>query len=193
MCELIKKSKNPIIIAGQGGIKSSSLIRSLSKKCNIPVTTTIHGMGIVDDTDKLSLGMLGMHGNAAANFAVQDADLILAIGYRFCDRTTGNLKDYAIKAKQAGLVELGGIVHFNIDDSEFNRVVNSDININGDCYHNLNFILKKIEKMEKIEWINKIIKLKKFKFSYNLDYKDQIKTQNVIEEIYNFTKSRRML
>ena len=148
-------------------------------------------MGIVDETDKLSLGMLGMHGNAAANFAVQDADLILAIGYRFCDRTTGNLKDYAIKAKQAGLVELGGIVHFNIDDSEFNRVVNSDININGDCYHNLNFILKKIEKMEKIEWINKIIKLKKkFKFSYNLDYKDQIKTQNVIEEIYNFTKSR---
>ena len=189
ICKLIKKSKKPIIIAGQGAINSSNIITKLSYKCKIPVTTTIHGMGILDENNYLSLNMLGMHGNAAANYAVQESDLILAIGYRFCDRTTGNLNNYALNAKQAELENRGGIIHFNIDDSEFNRVVNSSINISGNCKNNLDWILQNIDNLEKNDWNKQIINLKnKYKFSYETPDKNKIKVQNVIEKLNNKTK-----
>lgn len=186
---LISISKKPIIIAGNGGVNYNNLIRDLSYYYDIPVTTTIHGLGIVDEENDLSLKMLGMHGSAAANYAVQEADLIVAIGYRFCDRTTGNLKDYALNAKQAELEERGGIIHFNIDDKEFNRVVKSTINISGNCRDNLKWLLNNSKKKNNENWTKKIVKLKnKYKFNYDLNNNNEIKTQSVIDTFYHKTK-----
>lgn len=187
--ELISKSQKPIIITGQGGIEASDVIRKLAKKINIPITTTIHGMGIYDETEDLSLEMLGMHGSAYANYGVQEADLILAIGYRFCDRTTGNIKNYAINAKKAGKENKGGIIHFNIDDNEFNKIVDSKINLSGDCLDNLNWILKNYNESKKCnKWLNYLKSLKKkYPFKYSIK-SNEIKTQSVIEKFYEKTK-----
>ena len=148
-------------------------------------------MGVFDETHELSLHMLGMHGSVYANYTVQDADLILAIGTRFDDRTTGNLKEYGLEAKQAGLLNKGGIIHINIDEDEFNKIINTDINIKGDCSDNLNWLINNIKPIDRTIWINRIKKLKKlYPFNYNLDYFDQIKTQSVIKKFYEKTKNR---
>ena len=96
---IILASKKPIICVGQGSKNSSELLRELAIKYSIPVTSTLHGMGIFDEDHPLSLKMCGMHGHAAANYALQESDCIIAIGSRFDDRTTGNLKKYAPKCK----------------------------------------------------------------------------------------------
>ena len=97
---IILKSKKPILYVGQGAINSSSYINELANIYNIPVTTTLHGMGIYDEYNDLSLKMCGMHGHAAANYALQEADCIIAIGSRFDDRTTGNVQKYKARLDQ---------------------------------------------------------------------------------------------
>ena len=82
-------------MVGQGCNDYSEELRTFAKSANIPVTTTIHGMGVFDETDDLSLQFLGMHGNVAANYAIQNSDLIIALGTRFDDRITGNVSKYA--------------------------------------------------------------------------------------------------
>jgi len=94
VARLINMAKRPVIYAGQGMIakpEGSEILRSLAEKCQIPVTTTLQGLGGFDEHDEKSLHMLGMHGSAYANMAMQEADLILALGARFDDRVTGNL------------------------------------------------------------------------------------------------------
>ena len=190
---LLERCKKPLIIAGQGANNSSYLLKDFVYNTNIPITTTIHGMGVFDDTHELSLEMLGMHGNAAANYAVQEADLILAIGYRFCDRTTGNLNNYAKEAIKAGKENRGGIIHFNIDNTEFNRVVNSNINLEGDCKLYLTWLVDNIDLNKKISWLNYIKKLKDTNnFKYSLDYPKQIKTQSVIENFNYFAEDNNL-
>jgi len=187
---LINISKKPVIIAGQGTNNCSNILREFVLKSQIPITTTLHAMGVFDETHELSLHMLGMHGSVYANYTVQDADLILAIGTRFDDRTTGNLKEYGLNAKQAGLENKGGIVHINIDEDEFNKIINTDINIKGDCSDNLNWLINNIKPIDRTIWINRIKKLKKlYPFNYNLDYFDQIKTQSVIDMFYKKTQT----
>lgn len=118
--EKLNQSKRPIIIAGQGCINSYELLTDISKRYNIPVATTIHGMGVIDERDDLSLGMMGMHGNPCANYAVQSSDMIIAIGSRFDDRITGNLRVFGKNAIDAGLSGKGGIYHI---DSSLNQIV----------------------------------------------------------------------
>ena len=86
---VINKSKKPIIYLGQGCADAYIELRDFAIKANIPVVSTIHGCGIFDEGHKLSLQWCGMHGSAAANFAIQEADCIIALGSRFDDRTTG--------------------------------------------------------------------------------------------------------
>jgi len=187
---LINISKKPVIIAGQGTNNCSNILREFVLKSQIPITTTLHAMGVFDETHELSLHMLGMHGSVYANYTVQDADLILAIGTRFDDRTTGNLKEYGLEAKQAGLLNKGGIIHINIDEDEFNKIINTDINIKGDCSDNLKWLINNIKSIDRTIWINRIKKLKKlYPFNYNLDYFDQIKTQSVIDMFYKKTQT----
>lgn len=95
VAELLNKAKKPILYVGQGILSSEEgpqLLRKLAIQGNIPVTTTLQGMGAFDELNDLSLHMLGMHGSAYANLAMQSADLIIALGARFDDRVTGNLK-----------------------------------------------------------------------------------------------------
>jgi len=98
VAEIIDKSERPVFYIGQGCNNYPEALRKLITQSNIPCTTTLHAMGVFDENHPLSLKMLGMHGAAFANYAVQDSDCIIAIGSRFDDRTTGNIKLYAPKA-----------------------------------------------------------------------------------------------
>ena len=115
----INKSKKPIIIAGQGCNTCSTELIKFATTNRIPVTTTLHGVGCFDEKNDLSLEWLGMHGNPAANIAVQNVDLIIAIGTRFDDRTTGNLRKYALNA-----INNYGIIHIESCANQINNVRN---------------------------------------------------------------------
>ena len=117
VAKLVNKAKKPVIYAGQGMIaepEGPQLLTAFAEKCKIPTTTTLQGLGGFDELNDLSLHMLGMHGSPYANLAIQEADLIIALGARFDDRVTGNLAKFAPQAKAAAEEGRGGIVHFEI-------------------------------------------------------------------------------
>ena len=129
-----------------------------------------------------------MHGSPASNFALQQADTIIALGSRFDDRTTGNISKYAPKCFEAYQNGTGGIIHVNIEKSEINKVINSHYNFNTNCHNFLVNALKlsKFNKREK--WINNINNLKQtYKFKVN-NHKKKIYMENVLLKLYNKTK-----
>lgn len=183
---IINQAKKPIFYIGQGCNNYSKELTRLILKSNIPVTTTIHAMGVFDENHPLSLKFLGMHGNVAANYAIQESDCIIAIGSRFDDRTTGNLEYYAPKAKLASQEGRGGIIHVNIEESEINKVVKSDYKFNCDAKIFIDFLLKDnlIQFRERDDWINLCNKWKiLFPFTYSKLENNKIKTQDVIVEL----------
>ena len=181
---LINQSSKPVLLIGQGCNKYAAELKKFAKSSNIHVTTTIHAMGVFDETDELSLEFLGMHGHYAANQAIQQADLIIAIGTRFDDRTTGKLETYAPKAFEAFNDGLGGIIHVNINDDEIGNVVNSHYNFNMDAGMFLNNVLPYLEFQHRVDWKNKIKEWKKnYPFIYQKAENKQLKTQQVIDQI----------
>jgi acetolactate synthase I/II/III large subunit len=200
VADLINIAKKPIIYAGQGVIavpEGPKLLRELADKASIPVTTTLQGLGGYDELDEKSLHMLGMHGSAYANMAMQQADLIIALGARFDDRVTGNLPKFAPAAKQAALEKRGGIVHFEIMPKNINKVVQATEAVEGDVATNLAQLLPWVEKKgmsSRKEWFGKINSWKeKFPLS---DYEKAersglIKPQTVIEELSKLTANRK--
>ena len=117
VAKLINGAKKPVIYAGQGIIalpEGPKLLMEFAEKCQIPVTTTLQGLGGFDELNDLSLYMLGMHGSPFANLAMQEADVIIALGARFDDRVTGSVAKFAPQAKAAEKEGRGGIVHFEI-------------------------------------------------------------------------------
>ena len=163
------KSEKPVIIVGQGCNKYYEEIRTLCKTHNIPVCTTLHGLGIIDEYEHNSLGMVGMHGNYAANMAIQNADFILGIGYRFDDRTIGNPYLYGINAKNKK-----GIAHVDISEEKINEVkniINPTYSLKmdvGKFINKLNNI--DINSHDKNKWFDKINVWKKhFQFKSNPD------------------------
>ena len=184
MAELINISKKPILLVGQGCNDYSEELRKFALSNNIPVTTTIHAMGIFDETHNLSLQFLGMHGNVAANYAIQNADLIIALGTRFDDRITGAIEKYAPKAFEAYKNGKGGIIHVNKNKDEINKVINSHYNFHNDCGHFLRSVKPRF--VHRIDWFHQINKWKKDNpFKFNID-KDNMSTQEVINEINNY-------
>ncbi len=184
--DLINNSKKPLIIAGQGCNNSYRKLREFVERSNIPITTTIHAMGSFDETHPLSLQFLGMHGNAAANYAVQDADLIIGLGTRFDDRIIGNLKKFAPKAFEAFNKKKGGILHVNIDNNEIKNIVDSHYNYNLDCNDFFDLINDKLIFKDRKEWIDKISLWKnKYEFNYN-EHDKKLKTQQVIDQINTY-------
>nr|YP_009392557.1 acetohydroxyacid synthetase large subunit [Caloglossa monosticha]ARW61119.1 acetohydroxyacid synthetase large subunit [Caloglossa monosticha] len=129
--DLISSSIQPLLYVGGGAITSSasSLICQISSKFAIPVTTTLMGKGVVNENDSLSLGMLGMHGTAYANFAVSECDLLIALGVRFDDRVTGKLDEFACNAQ---------VIHVDIDPAELSKNRVPQVAIVGD----VNVVLK---------------------------------------------------
>jgi acetolactate synthase-1/2/3 large subunit len=179
--ELINKSERPVLYVGGGAIASGAwqVLRKLAEKGNIPVTTTLLGLGAFDENSSLSLHMLGMHGSAYANYAVQGCDCLVAVGARFDDRVTGNLASFAPHAK---------IIHIDIDPSSISKVVDVDVPVAGDAKTSLDAMFPHIEFRERKEWHATIQAWKaKFPFHY-LDDSKNAKPQYVLEEINRQTK-----
>jgi len=181
----IKASQRPIIYAGGGVIISGAdkELLELAEKTQIPVTTTLLGLGGFPETHPLSLKMLGMHGTAYANHAIMDSDLIIAIGSRFDDRVTGKLDEFAPHAK---------IIHIDIDPSSVSKNVDVDIPIVGDAKNILQALNKIVEPPKTKEWLEKISDWKK-RGPLKYGDSDKIKPQYVVEQIYEATKGNAII
>jgi acetolactate synthase-1/2/3 large subunit len=179
--QAINESQRPVLYVGGGVIISGATeaLRAAAKKANIPVTTTLMAMGTYDQPQPESLDMLGMHGAAYANFAVQHADLLISVGARFEDRVTGNLKTFAPHAK---------IVHIDLDPASISKNVHVDIPVVGDAKQVLEAMMGELVYKPRTEWFEQIATWKsKHPFRYDTK-KDVIKPQYVIEEVYRQTK-----
>ncbi|KAJ0312169.1 hypothetical protein COL5a_001852 [Colletotrichum fioriniae] len=200
VADLVNIAKKPIIYAGQGIAQSEGgpeILKELADKFSIPVTTTLHGLGSFDELDEKSLHMLGMHGSAYANMAIQQADLIIALGARFDDRVTLNVAKFAPGAKAAAAEGRGGIVHFEIMPKNINKVVQATEAVEGDVATNLRTLIPHLKPKtmeDRKEWFGKIREWKaKWPMS---DYEKAersglIKPQTLIEELSNLTADRK--
>ncbi len=179
--KLILEAKKPIIYAGGGVISAGAdeVLKELAEKIQAPVTLTMMGLGAFDGRHELSLGMLGMHGTAFANFAIMNADLIIAVGARFDDRVTGRLDTFAPKAK---------IIHIDIDPASISKNVEVDVPIVGDAKNVLGQLLQELKKVPQAsEWLKTV---EEWKRKHPLKYKDEgkVKPQYVIEQLYQITQ-----
>ena len=200
VANLLNVSKKPIIYAGQGVIatpEGPKLLKELSEKASIPVTTTLQGLGGFDELDPKALHMLGMHGSAYANLSMQDADLIMALGARFDDRVTGNIGKFAPEAKAAAAEGRGGIIHFDILPKNINKVVQANEAVEGDVASNLARLIPDVElrSMEdRKDWFDKINTWKE-KFPLDAYEKSErsglIKPQTLISELSDLTANRK--
>eukprot|EP00466_Bigelowiella_natans_P019530 jgi/Bigna1/82062/fgenesh1_pg.87_\ len=155
--EMINKAKRPVIYAGQGVIWGDAMtqLKDLAEKANIPVTTTLQGLGAFDEYHPLSLHMLGMHGS------------VLAIGARFDDRVTGRLDSFAPAARAASKRGEGGIVHIELLHKNIDKTVDVDVALEADCGEALDEIIPQLEFSERAEWLEMINTWKKnHPFSY---------------------------
>ncbi len=178
----IRLAKRPIIYAG-GGVVSGEAHQELMKlveKTGIPVTMTIMGLGAFPGTHPLSMDMLGMHGSVYANYAVDEADLLLALGVRFDDRVTGNVEEFC---------KHGKIVHIDIDASELNKNKQAHIPICSDVKYALTELNKVVEPPEDIsDWVAKCKKWKEDEpFHYNTEFPG-ILPQHAIHELWKLTR-----
>lgn len=200
VARLINMAKKPVIYAGQGVIslpEGPKLLKELADKASIPVTTTLQGLGGFDELDEKALHMLGMHGSAYANLAMQDADLIIALGARFDDRVTGSLPKFAPQARLAASEDRGGIVHFEILPKNINKIVQATEAVVGDVVENLailNPLVQDKSIADRKEWFDLINRWKK-KFPLSVYEKAEraglIKPQTLIEELSNLTAHRK--
>ena len=177
--KLIAGAERPVLYAGGGVISSgaSQELCELSERTHILVTTTLLGKGAIPETHLHSLGMLGMHGTAYANYAVAHCDLLIAVGARFDDRVTGKLDAFAQKAQ---------VIHIDIDPAEIGKTVHVDVPIVGDCKLVLQDLLKRVEPREETEWNKQVMR---WKTEYPLHYReDGLLPQYVIEQIWEVTK-----
>ena len=184
--EVINNAKRPVLYTGGGIIASDSAkeLLELAEKGNIPVTTTLMGLGGFPENHNLSLGMLGMHGTVYANFAVTSSDILIAIGARFDDRITGKIDEFAPNAK---------IIHIDIDPSSISKNIKVDIPVVGYAKNTLRELNKHISFVERREWFDKI---KQWKEQNPLTYNnsgDLIKPQYVIEQIYEATNGEAII
>jgi acetolactate synthase I/II/III large subunit len=147
--QMIRESKRPLILAGNGILISGATreVMQLAETANIPIAVTLLGIGAVPGSHPLNLGMMGMHGEAWVNHAIQEADLLIALGMRFDDRVTGNLRNYAPMAKK---------IHVEIDPAEVNKNVRVDLALVGDLKDVLRQWLPRIEACERNDWFRLI-------------------------------------
>lgn len=195
--KLINIAKKPVIYAGQGILSSPAgpqMLKELADKANIPVTTTLQGLGGFDELDSKSLHMLGMHGSAFANMAMQEADLVIALGARFDDRITGKVTAFAPAARAAAAESRGGIVHFEIMPKNINKVVQATEAVEGDVIANLALLLPQVQQVrDRLEWFAQINDWKqRFPWAYEQESPGGlIKPQTVMRTLSELTESRK--
>ena len=180
--KMIKDSKKPLIIAGAGILKAHAYeeLKEFVEKTNIPVAMTLLGLGSFPGDHDLALGMIGMHGTTYANYAANEADLIIAAGMRFDDRVTGNPQKFIPNAK---------IIHIDIDPAEIGKNKLIDVPIVGNLKNVLTDLNEKAPKVSHDEWLKQI---KKWKKDYSLIYRktkdDILIPQEILSEIDKITK-----
>ena len=178
--DLIRQAKRPLILAGGGVIigNASDELTELAKTINAPVMTSLLGKGAFDESDDLSLGMLGMHGRKVSNDSINEADLLIAVGVRFSDRTTGRLDSFVPDTK---------VIHIDIDPAEIGKNVEVDLPIVGDAKNilsSLNKVLKDYKPNDNVNNWAARIKERKQELIPRVTYSDvPLKPQTVIKEI----------
>lgn len=150
---LIDRAERPLVLAGHGIVQSgaSELLRAFVEKAGVPVASTLLGLGGFPASHPLSLGMMGMHGEAWVNHAIQEADLLIALGMRFDDRVTGNLKTYARQAKK---------IHVEIDPAEIGKNVPVDVALVADVGEALERLVPRVAPSARSSWMTRIAALK---------------------------------
>ena len=178
--KLIAESKRPVILAGHGVIFSGAYdeLRELAEKAQVPVITTLLGISSFPDDHVLCVGMPGMHGMAYASLAIEEADLLIALGMRFDDRITGKTSAFALGSKK---------IHVDIDPSEIGKNVKVDVPIVGDLKHVLQKMNRYVAPDTHLEWIQRIEELKKDHPSMNIRETDKLLPQFIIRELSNAT------
>jgi acetolactate synthase-1/2/3 large subunit len=182
--DLIARAERPIILAGHGILMSGAMqeLRELAERAQIPVALTLLGKGAIPEDHPLTIGMMGMHGEAASNLAIQEADLLIALGMRFDDRVTGNLKTYAPHARK---------IHVDIDASEINKNVRVDVGMVGDVRTVLRQLLPGVKQTQHAAWLNRIRDWQEDSDErdiINRDVNDVLLSVQVINDLWKFTK-----
>jgi len=176
----INKARRPLLYVGGGVVTAGAAqeLRDLAAKGRLPVTTTLLALGTVDEADDLSLKMLGMHGTAYANYAVQECDCLVAIGARFDDRVTGRIDTFAAKAET--------IIHIDIDPASISKNVVVDIPVVGDAKFILGRMLEHIQPTDRSAWLGQIAEWKQ-KYPLHYEHDGLIKPQEVVEALGRIT------
>ena len=180
--KMIKDSKKPLIIAGAGILKGHAYdeLKEFVDKTNIPVAMTLLGLGSFPANHELALGMIGMHGTTYANYAANEADLVIAAGTRFDDRVTGNPQKFLPNAK---------IIHIDIDPAEIGKNKLIDVPIVGDLKNVLAELNQKIPKLSHTKWLDEVAKLKKkYSLTFRKTEEDILIPQEILFEINKLTK-----
>ena len=184
---MINAAEKPVLYVGQGAIisRAQDILARCAREANIPVTTTLQGLGAFSERDPLSLHMLGMHGSAYANWAMRDADCIIAVGARFDDRVTGKLSAFAPGARAAEREGRGGIIHFDIAPENINKAVPVTIGVEGDARKNLELLQPLLEHRPRAAWIDQLNRWKTdHPFTFAHDEREfHLKPQAVIQEL----------
>ena len=187
--EMIARAERPVILAGAGVLQSGAMqeLLNFAEKTQTPITSTLLGLGGVPASHPLFLGMMGMHGVSWANQAIQEADLLLAMGMRFDDRVTGNMNTYAPNARK---------IHFDIDPSEINKNVKVDIALIGDLKTTLQQLLPYLSAADHTPWQEKINAYREESAQRDiLNWPDtgKLHAAHVIHDIWKFTKGNALL
>jgi acetolactate synthase I/II/III large subunit len=173
---VIKDSKRPVIYAGGGviGSEASKELLAFAEKLKAPVTTTLTGIGGFPNDNELYLGMPGMHGTKYANYAIQESDVLIAVGVRFDDRVTGKTTSFAPNAK---------VIHIDIDPAEISKIIKVDVPIVGDAKQILGALLEHVSECDTKDWLNKIATWKRDFPLFYVNRDDVIKPQYILEQI----------
>jgi len=187
--EMIRGARRPVILAGHGILvgKASTELLAFGERAHIPVALTLLGLGALPASHPLNLGMMGMHGEAWVNTMIQEADLLIALGMRFDDRVTGNLKTYAAHARK---------IHVDIDPSEINKNVKADVALVGDVRQVLRNLLRDLQGAEHPEWLQRLRELKgdsSVRDIQNLPDNGHLYAAHVINDLWRATKGQALI
>ncbi len=182
--EAINSATRPLVLVGHGVLMSNAVneVRQFAEKAQIPMAMTLLGLGAVPAHHPLNLGMMGMHGEAFVNNAIQEADLLLAFGMRFDDRVTGRLKNYAVNARK---------IHIDIDPSEINKNVSVDIGLVGDLKEILGRIIPLTKSRDRSDWLSHIAGMQSesaVRDIQNLPDSGHLYAAHVIHDLWRFTR-----
>ncbi len=184
--EMVNRAKRPVIIAGRGVniSKAYSELKDLAETAQIPVTTTLLGVGCFPESHALSYGMVGMHGMVYANYAIENSDVLLAIGMRFDDRVTGKISAFAPHAH---------IIHIDIDPAEIGKNVRVDVPIVGDVKLVLQALNRQLVPVDHLDWVNQLDEWRREHPSIDIRDEDGLLPQYVVRQIYEITRGEAII